>query len=59
LGYGSSLPADWPPNLATLINVRSNRSNRRRIATAIAAIMLEAFPPQDRGKAMAFWGWEL
>ena len=21
------------------------------------AVMLEAFPPQDRGKAMAFWGW--
>ena len=34
---------------------RHSGSNRRRPATLSQAIMLEAFPPEKRGKAMAFW----
>jgi len=47
----SSLACGLAPNLATPDHVPHHpRRNRRRIAPLSQAIMLEAFPPQDRGK---------
>ena len=33
-----------------------SRRYRRTMQPLSQAIMLEAFPPKDRGKAMGFWG---
>jgi DHA2 family multidrug resistance protein len=53
----SSLACGLAPNLATLIAFRIIQgATGGGLQPLSQAIMLEAFPPQDRGKAMAFWG---
>jgi len=53
----SSLACGLAPNLATLIAFRIVQgATGGGLQPLSQAIMLEAFPPQDRGKAMAFWG---
>ncbi len=53
----SSLACGLAPNLATLIIFRVIQgATGGGLQPLSQAIMLEAFPPQDRGKAMAFWG---
>jgi DHA2 family multidrug resistance protein len=45
------------PNLSTLIFFRIIQGATGGALQPLSqAVMLEAFPPQDRGKAMAFWG---
>ena len=45
------------PNLSTLIIFRIIQGATGGALQPLSqAVMLEAFPPQDRGKAMAFWG---
>jgi len=45
------------PNLATLVAFRVIQGATGGALQPLSqAVMLEAFPPQDRGKAMAFWG---
>jgi MFS transporter, DHA2 family, multidrug resistance protein len=45
------------PNLSTLIFFRVIQGATGGCLQPLSqAVMLEAFPPQDRGKAMAFWG---
>ncbi|HTQ56506.1 MAG TPA: DHA2 family efflux MFS transporter permease subunit [Bryobacteraceae bacterium] len=45
------------PNLGTLILFRVLQGASGGCLQPLSqAVMLEAFPPQDRGKAMAFWG---
>jgi MFS transporter, DHA2 family, multidrug resistance protein len=45
------------PNLSTLILFRILQGATGGALQPLSqAVMLEAFPPQDRGKAMAFWG---
>jgi MFS transporter, DHA2 family, multidrug resistance protein len=45
------------PNLPTLIVFRIIQGATGGALQPLSqAVMLEAFPPQDRGKAMAFWG---
>src|ERR1044071_7970961 len=45
------------PNLTTLIVFRIIQGATGGALQPLSqAVMLEAFPPQDRGKAMAFWG---
>jgi len=45
------------PNLSTLIFFRILQGATGGALQPLSqAVMLEAFPPQDRGKAMAFWG---
>ena len=45
------------PNLTTLIVFRVIQGATGGCLQPLSqAVMLEAFPPQDRGKAMAFWG---
>ena len=53
----SSLACGLAPNLHTLIVFRIIQgATGGGLQPLSQAIMLEAFPPQDRGKAMAFWG---
>jgi DHA2 family multidrug resistance protein len=53
----ASLACGLAPNLATLIVFRIIQgATGGGLQPLSQAIMLEAFPPQDRGKAMAFWG---
>ena len=52
----SSLACGLAPNLATLITFRVIQgATGGGLQPLSQAIMLEAFPPRDRGKAMAFW----
>jgi len=45
------------PNLASLVVFRVIQGATGGALQPLSqAVMLEAFPPQDRGKAMAFWG---
>ena len=45
------------PNLSTLVLFRIIQGATGGALQPLSqAVMLEAFPPQDRGKAMAFWG---
>jgi DHA2 family multidrug resistance protein len=45
------------PNLSTLVLFRIVQGATGGALQPLSqAVMLEAFPPQDRGKAMAFWG---
>ncbi len=45
------------PNLSTLIIFRIIQGGTGGVMQPLSqAILLEAFPPQDRGKAMGFWG---
>ncbi|MGA2989189.1 MAG: DHA2 family efflux MFS transporter permease subunit [Candidatus Korobacteraceae bacterium] len=53
----SSVACAMAPNLATLIIFRIIQgATGGGLQPLSQAIMLEAFHPQDRGKAMAFWG---
>ncbi len=53
----SSLACGMAPNLATLIIFRIIQgATGGGLQPLSQAIMLETFRPQDRGKAMAFWG---
>ena len=52
----SSLACGLAPNLPTLITFRVIQgATGGGLQPLSQAIMLEAFPPRDRGKAMAFW----
>jgi DHA2 family multidrug resistance protein len=45
------------PNLGSLIVFRVIQGTTGGVLQPLSqAVLLEAFPPQDRGKAMAFWG---
>ena len=49
--------AAWRPTLPMLILFRVAAGRVRRLLQPLSqAVMLEAFPPEDRGKAMGFWG---
>ena len=53
----SSLLCGAAPTLATLILFRIIQGATGGALQPLSqAVMLEAFPPQDRGKAMGFWG---
>jgi DHA2 family multidrug resistance protein len=53
----ASLACGLAPNLPTLIIFRIIQgATGGGLQPLSQAIMLEAFPPEDRGKAMAFWG---
>src|SRR5215211_6302588 len=53
----SSLLCGIAPNLASLILFRVIQGATGGTMQPLSqAIMLEAFPPKDRGKAMGFWG---
>ncbi len=53
----SSLLCGLAPNLAVLIIFRLVQGATGGVLQPISqAVMLEAFPPEDRGKAMGFWG---
>jgi DHA2 family multidrug resistance protein len=53
----SSVLCGMAPNLASLIVFRILQGiSGGALQPLSQAVMLEAFPPQDRGKAMAFWG---
>ena len=54
---GSSVLCGLAPNLPALILFRILQGTSGGALQPLSqAVMLEAFPPQDRGKAMAFWG---
>lgn len=53
----SSMLCGLAPNLATLIIFRIVQGATGGTMQPLSqAVLLEAFPPQDRGKAMGFWG---
>jgi DHA2 family multidrug resistance protein len=53
----TSLLCGLAPNLTTLIVFRVLQGATGGALQPLSqAVMLEAFPPKDRGKAMAFWG---
>ncbi|MCC6588223.1 MAG: DHA2 family efflux MFS transporter permease subunit [Bryobacterales bacterium] len=53
----SSILCGFAPNLASLIVFRVIQGATGGTMQPLSqAIMLEAFPPKDRGKAMGFWG---
>ncbi len=53
----SSFLCGLAPNLATLIIFRIVQGATGGTMQPLSqAVLLEAFPPQDRGKAMGFWG---
>jgi DHA2 family multidrug resistance protein len=53
---GASVVCGLAPNLATLILFRVIQGAAGGVMQPLSqAIMLEAFPPEERGKAMAFW----
>jgi DHA2 family multidrug resistance protein len=53
----SSFLCGLAPNLATLIIFRVIQGATGGTMQPLSqAVLLEAFPPQDRGKAMGFWG---
>ena len=53
----SSVLCGMAPNLPALIVFRIMQgASGGALQPLSQAVMLEAFPPQDRGKAMAFWG---
>jgi MFS transporter, DHA2 family, multidrug resistance protein len=58
LGFTSaSFLCGLAPNLPALIVFRILQGASGGCLQPLSqAVMLEAFPPQDRGKAMAFWG---
>ncbi len=54
---GASVCCGFAPNLATLIMFRLIQGATGGALQPLSqAVMLEAFPPHDRGKAMGFWG---
>ena len=54
---GSSFLCGLAPNLASLIIFRIIQGATGGVMQPLSqAVLLEAFPPQDRGKAMGFWG---
>ncbi|MBP1596413.1 MAG: drug resistance transporter, EmrB/QacA subfamily [Acidobacteria bacterium] len=54
---GASILCGLAPNLSSLIVFRVMQGMSGGTMQPLSqAIMLEAFPPEDRGKAMAFWG---
>jgi DHA2 family multidrug resistance protein len=54
---GSSFLCGLAPNLASLIVFRIIQGATGGVMQPLSqAVLLEAFPPQDRGKAMGFWG---
>src|SRR5437868_14489101 len=54
---GASVLCGIAPNLLSLIIFRIVQgASGGALQPLSQAVMLEAFPPQDRGKAMAFWG---
>jgi len=53
----SSFLCGLAPNLATLILFRVLQGATGGVMQPLSqAVLLEAFPPKDRGKAMGFWG---
>ena len=58
LGFtAASLLCGLAPNLTVLVVCRVIQGATGGALQPLSqAVMLEAFPPQDRGKAMAFWG---
>src|SRR6476659_1540650 len=53
----SSFLCGLAPNLASLIIFRIIQGATGGVMQPLSqAVLLEAFPPQDRGKAMGFWG---
>jgi DHA2 family multidrug resistance protein len=53
----ASLLCGLAPNLATLVFFRLVQGATGGAMQPLSqAVLLEAFPPQDRGKAMGFWG---
>lgn len=58
LGFtGSSLLCGIAPNLATLIVFRIMQgASGGTLQPLSQSVLLEAFPPEGRGKAMGFWG---
>jgi DHA2 family multidrug resistance protein len=53
----ASLLCGLAPNLATLVAFRLIQGATGGAMQPLSqAVLLEAFPPQDRGKAMGFWG---
>jgi MFS transporter, DHA2 family, multidrug resistance protein len=53
----ASLLCGLAPNLATLVVFRLIQGATGGAMQPLSqAVLLEAFPPQDRGKAMGFWG---
>lgn len=53
----SSLLCGLAPNLASLVAFRLLQGATGGAMQPLSqAVLLEAFPPQDRGKAMGFWG---
>ena len=53
----SSFLCGLAPNLASLIVFRIIQGATGGVMQPLSqAVLLEAFPPQDRGKAMGFWG---
>lgn len=54
---GSSFLCGLAPNLASLVVFRIVQGATGGVMQPLSqAVLLEAFPPQDRGKAMGFWG---
>jgi MFS transporter, DHA2 family, multidrug resistance protein len=54
---GSSFLCGLAPNLASLIVFRIIQGATGGVMQPLSqAVLLEAFPPRDRGKAMGFWG---
>ena len=54
---GSSFLCGLAPNLASLIVFRIIQGATGGVMQPLSqAVLLEAFPPKDRGKAMGFWG---
>ena len=53
----SSFLCGLAPNLASLVVFRIIQGATGGVMQPLSqAVLLEAFPPQDRGKAMGFWG---